>query len=326
MKSGLKTYFFISLKIIIISVIFVYGVSALAIFITDKANEQYLPHYIAQERGYSSPWYKNGLHIVDEGFIDDIEKIKKNNNSVVSIGSSMSRIPFRYEESSLPKDYNYYFLVCGNGCYRSDRIFTNMLKSENLLNKDLIVKYEISFSTFRRTEMTIAESSIDKWGAFSVDDDLEIRKNCVLLQPVFELNKLLLKIQNVGELYLTENNFCNNYFDYEAVAKSCGYEDYMYDYVTEDIKALADEAVCVVEISPLPEGLANTEYGKEFEKIVDDKLIPYLDNMNIDYLDLRKNFEESEFADGVHLSYNAGIEYTRILNEELGNIIEKRMK
>lgn len=235
----------------------------------------------------------------------------------------MSRIPFRYEEAELPDGYQYNFLVCGNGCHRSDRIFVNMLENDGQLNKNNIIKYEISFSTFRQTDMTIAESSIEKWGAYRVNDDLSVETGIIVKKPIYALNKLLLKIQNVGELYLTENNFCNNYFNYEAVANSCNMEEYMCQSVEKDICEIAEKANCIVEFSPLPQGLRKTAYGKQLQSYIDGQLIPFLNEEGIVYFDYRNDYEDDEFADGVHLSYNASIEYTKKLNEDLGKIIEE---
>lgn len=323
MRKGLKSYCLILAIVLVIATGILVGVSKLSIYITDCANKKYMPLYLEGEKGYSSPWYTNGLHIVDEGFIDELSDIKANKNNVISIGSSMSRISFRDEEAKLPDSYRYEFLVCGNGCHRSDRIFVNILENENLLNKENIIKYEISFSTFRQTDMTIAESSIEKWGAYKVNEDLSVAANSTLKLPIYELNKLLLKIQNVGELYLTENNFCNNYFNYDAVAKSCYMDEDMCKSVEKDICRIAQESNCVVEISPFPNGLAVTDYGKELQNYIDNELIPTLNDKGIPYFDYRNDYQDNEFADGVHLSYNASVEYTNRLNEDLAKIIEE---
>lgn len=322
MKKGKISYCIVGIIILFVAVVFIRLAAVISVAITNKANEKYMPMYINEERGYSSPWYKNGLHIVDEGFIDEIAKLKRTDKAVVALGSSMSRIPFNEDNAALADGYNYIFLVCGNGCYRSDRIFINLLNEEDLIDKDKIFKYEISFSTFRNTDMTIAESSIDKWGRYSVGDDLSVEKSTMLKAPLYELNKDLLRIQNVGELYFTENNFCNNYFNYEAVADSCNMEDYMKASVKDDLLFLSDKAKCVVELSPLPEGLLNTEYGKKLNTYIDDELIPFLDGEQIPYVDYRFDYDDSEFADGVHLSYNAGVSYTKKLNDDLNKIIE----
>lgn len=80
----------------------------------------------------------------------------------------------------------------------------------------------------------------------------------------------------------------------------------------------------VIELSPIPQGLLATDYGKEYNYYVDNELIPKLISNGIQYLDYRYRYEDSEFADGVHLGYNAGIDYTNELNKDLNNIINNK--
>lgn len=323
MKSGISKLCLIGLSVLLSAFIFIQIFAFLAVCITDKANEYYMPKFLSEEKGYSSPWYDNGLHIVDEGFIDQIKEMKDNQNRVIVLGSSLSRISFQESLEDLADDYKVFFCVCGNGCYRSDRVFLNILDTEKLIDKNSIVKYEMSFSTFRYTELTIAESSIDKWGKYIVKDDLSVKKCPTIYEPFTEINKSLIKIQNIGELFFTENNFCNNYFDYEAVAASCKMTDEMKADVFNDIERINDKAICLVELSPTPEGLKETEYGKQLSSFIDIELIPYMNKNNIPYVDYRNCFADEQFADGVHLSYNAGVEYTKMLNNDINMIIRK---
>lgn len=322
MMSTLKKYIVLSISILVIAIVLLFAVGKISTAILDKANDTYLIKYQNAEEGYSSPWYKDGLHIVDEGFINEMGRLRDSDKRVISIGSSVSRIGFMPDMKSLPNGYDYYFLVCGNGCHISDKIFVDMLNLEGYLNKASIIKYEISFSTFRDTPMTIAESSIEKWGKYSIKDGALVKNSDILL-PLYWLNVELLKPQNVGEYLFTENNFCNNYFDYDAVAATCYMDDDMKASVKEDILRIKAASNVLVELSALPKGLANTDYGKTLNDYIDNELLPFLDAEGIEYLDHRDSFEESEFADGVHLSYNAGRRYTQMLNEEMTDYIER---
>ncbi|MDD3412973.1 MAG: hypothetical protein PHY47_03135 [Lachnospiraceae bacterium] len=321
--------------IVLASSFFVFLAGKGAELITEKANDYYMPYYQSGEKGFSSPWYRNGLHIVDEGFINELTILKEHENNIITIGSSLSVISLRTDCINLDKDYQYVMLACGNGSWRSDRVLDSLAQSSKGYSKDDIVKFEVSFSTFRDMEKSITESTLDKWGEYSVNDNLQVKKNTVLITPVYNLNLELLKIQNAWELgqsYLDQisvkepkgiGNFKNNYFNYETVANSCNMDQEMIQSVENQILGLSKDANLVVELSYIPEGLTKTEFGKEFMEYIDEQLIPYLDVNQIPYFDYRDDFTEEEYADGVHLSYEASKKYTEQLNEDLNALINR---
>lgn len=307
-----------------------------AIAVTDAANEYYLSYYKEGVEGFVSPWYKDGLHIVDEEFIDELDQLKEHENNIITIGSSMSVIPLREEEVALEEDYRYLFLVCGNGSWRSDQIMDNLVRRADGYDASDIVKFEVSFSTFRDMEKSITETTLDKWGKYSVGRNLAVRENSLIERPVYWVNIQLLRIQNVWELFVSWleqirmpepkglGNFKNNYFNYEGVADSCNMTDAMKESVEKEILRLNQDSNLVVELSCLPAGLAATDFGEKLNAYIDGEMIPLLEQNGIPYLDYRRDYADEEFADGVHLSYEAACRYTRKLNDDLNEIIRKQ--
>lgn len=340
-KIHLLSYITIGIMVIAMAIAIIFVLGSISETILDKTNDYYQVMYINGERGFSAPWYEKGLHRVDEAFINTLNEgvkerktIAKNDinnaHTVFLIGSSVSSNAIDKETAN----NNYKTLVCGNGCYRSNRLLINLAELENIIKPDDIIKYEISFSTFRDTSYTITESVIDKWGKYRIKDDLTVIKNNALLAPIYAINIQLIKIQNVWELAMSFKeqkghpdrypepigigNFKNNYFDYDAVAESCHFDDTYAKYVKEDIDYLNSKYDTIVEFGPLPTGLLETDYGKILDGFIDEDLIPYLTENNICYRDVRYDFTDSEFTDGVHLSYEATKKYTRGLDEFIG--------
>ena len=116
-------------------------------------------------------------------------------------------------------------------------------------------------------------------------------------------------------------NFRNNYFNYDTVASNCSMDEDMKEHVMALIKRIDSEHELVVELSPLPPGLAETDYGKQFNEYVEGELLPKLSEMDIKVLDYREDYENEEFCDGVHLGYDAGVRYTKKLTEDLNGVI-----
>lgn len=313
-----------------------FGLTKLSICITNSLNDKYMTNYINGDSGFISPWYEDGLHIVDELFIEELDKIQPTKNVFV-IGSSVSSISIDKNLLTPANDYTYRFFVCGNGCYRSDIILDNLIRQNHEYTKDDIVKYELSFSTFRSTNKTITESVIDKWGAYKVNDDtLSVSKNTPILQPIYSVNKELITIQNSWELFdswrqqrkdpqpKAVGNFKNYYFNYDTIASLCYMDDNMKDAVEAQLLDLNDKTTLVVELAPTPKGLQDTDYGKQLNEYIDERLVPLLYENNISYIDLRNQFEDSEFGDGIHLGYNARIENSKIINDEINEIINNK--
>jgi hypothetical protein len=321
--------------IVLTSSFFVFLAGKGAEFFTEKANDYYMPYYQSGVRGFSSPWYKNGLHIVDEGFINELAILKEHENNIITIGSSLSIISLRTDCIKLDKDYQYVMLTCGNGSWRSDRILDSLVRNSEGYDKDDIVKFEVSFSTFRDMERSITESTLDKWGEYSAKKILQVKKNTMLEAPIYRLNIELLKIQNVWELgqsYLEQisveepkgiGNFKNNYFNYQSVADTCNINEEMIRSVENEILAISKDTNLVVELSYIPDGLTKTEFGEEFMNYIEEQLIPYLEAYHIPYFDYRNDFTEEEYADGVHLSYDASKKYTEQLNKDLNAMINR---
>ena len=333
----LGRYIFIVLAIGSIALFLLYMGGKGAIAITDAANDYYLPFYKQNVKGFVSPWYRNGLHIVDEEFVDELDQLKENEKNIIVIGSSMSVIPLREEEVDLRDGYQYLFLVCGNGSWRSDQIMDNLVRQAEGYDASDIVKFEISFSTFRDMEKSITETVLDKWGKYSVNKkNLSVKKNSFIERPLYWINLQLLRMQNVWELFMSGleqlrvpgikalGNFKNNYFNYESVAESCNMTQSMQESVEKEILKLNQDSNLVVELTCLPPGLAATDFGRELNRYIDTELIPLLEKNKIIYLDYRNDYRDDEFADGVHLSYDSACQYTRRLNEDMNELIGKR--
>lgn len=339
MKRQIAQYLGSVFAICLVAIGIILLLGSFSVKITDKLNSKYLADYKNDVQGVSSPWYKNGFHIVDESFISELDEIDNSSKNVITIGSSLSMIPFQQQEAELPDGYEYHFLICGNGSWKSDRILYNLIKADSGIKKDDIVKLELSYSTFRNPNTTITESILDKWGKYSVDkDSYEIVSNSRLLLPAYYINEQLIKIQNVWELgyscieqlsdetdsydnRIIPGNFRNNYFNYDSVAASCYIDDDMKSFMKEFIEEINSENKLIIEISPLPEGLCDTEYGSRFDEYVDDELIPFLNDSGIRYFDYRADYANEDYSDGVHLGYEAGVAYTKKMNEDLKNVI-----
>lgn len=356
----MKNYLISVSAILLTAILMILALSNDAEAVTEHLNTKYMQPFKERATGVSSPWYDDGFHIVDGRFIQELERIERDagKKRVISIGSSVSAINFNDEAAADP-DISYRFLTCGNGSYRSDEILYDLLKAENTLTEGDIVKLEVSFSTFRDTDLTITETMLDKWGAYSVvraDEgeaagDFYIKKKNALLNPVYALNKALIRIQSVWQLAadaigqlrhgssgegltaraeefgyhpngaydakIIPGNFRNNYYNPEAVADTLSISGEN-ERKTEDlIRKLKGDHKLIVEICPTPPGLLTTEFGKTYVSYLDEGLIPFLKAEGIDYLDYRNDFEKDDYADGVHLGYEAGVRYTTRLMEDL---------
>ena len=306
--------------------------------ITKKLNDYYMPHYVEKEKGITSPWYQNGLHVVDEGFIDEMQKMKENKNHIVVIGSSLSVISMRREYVALEDGFAYTFFVCGNGSWRSDRIMDSLIRKSNGYGPEDIVKFEMSFSTFRDMEHSITETALEKWGKYSVNEDLTVRENPVVGAPVYWMNLQLLKFQNLYELgqsyvslfgktdFMAVGNYRNSYTDYENTAKLSNMTEDMITSVETQLSELNEDTRLVVELSYMPQGLAETEFGKTYDRYIEERFIPFLEKNGISYVDYRNDYDDEEYADGVHLSYDASVRYTKKLNNDMNALIRGGIK
>lgn len=339
-KRSIINYILTGMMVIAVAVAIIFVLGNVSEKILDKLNNNYRIMFVEGEKGFSAPWYENGLHRVDEAFINTLAE---NNNSIAPnlnsrrtvfvLGSSVSSNAIDMETAR----NIYRTLVCGNGCYRSNRVLINLAEIENLIKSDDIVKYEVSFSTFRNSDYTITESIMDKWGKYSVREDLSVKKNPIIFAPVYAINVQLIKMQNVWELCMSlieqkrhpdrypepigVGNFKNYYFNYESVAELCHFDNAYAESVEEDIAYLNGKYNTIVELGPLPDGLSNTEYGKILNEYIDNELIPYLETNNYVYRDVRRSFDDSEYTDGVHLDYEATKKYTRELDEYIDGFV-----
>ena len=360
----MKRSIFVVAGILASAVLFIILAGRLSIYLTDHLNEKYMPLYMENATGVSSPWYDCGYHIVDGRFIEEMSRLKDEEKSVISVGSSVCVIPFHDEIANNNGSYTYHFLTCGNGCYRSDRILYQLLEEEDLIKADDIVKLELSFSTFREEPVTITETMLDKWGKYHVvsedenpDRGINIKMSPRLLTPFYALNTYLIRIQSVWDLamdytdQLTEGshgtglteraaqfgvqtngkyddriipgNFRNNYYNPDAVADTLDITDELKDDTEQLIKEINRDHNLIVEISPMPPNIDKTEFGILFREYVDERLIPYLDANGISYMDYRDDYKQSEYADGVHLGYDAGIRYTNRIMEDINEYAGK---
>jgi len=332
-KFNFKLYIEVGLIIAVACILTLSALTLFSIKLTDALNINYMEPYMNGEAGFISPWYEDGLHMVDEYFLEEVDNIQDSRNVIV-YGSSVSAISIDKQKLSPEDGYRYEFLVCGNGCHRSNRIMDNLVRTKHSYTKDDIVKYEISFSTFRSMDNSITETVINKWKKYSVDkESLEVTENTPLGAPLYLLNKNLIKIQNSWELFdswrkqigdpqpKAVGNFKNYYFTYTTVAADCCMEDYMQENVERQLQELNNDATLLVELAPTPPGLQATDYGVILNDYIDNRLIPMMEENNIRYTDLRNIFPDEKFGDGVHLGYEAKEEYTQIINDTVNDII-----
>ena len=278
---------------------------------------------------------------MDEGFIDSLQEMTSSKNdtgNIIAIGSSLTAMEFDAEKQKerLRDNYDMYVFASGSGSWRTNIVLDNLIRTEYEYSDKDIVKLEVSYSTFRNADnMTIAESTIEKWGKYRVGEDLSVKKNTSLLAPVYALNVELMRIQNVAEIvgsYLSKKdmsagigpaNYRNNYFNHESVAENFAVTDERVEMIEAQILQLANDTNVVVEFSPMAPGLKKTDSGREYTNCVKKVLKPFLKKNKIKYLDYRGNYSENEFIDGAHLSYDASIRYTLKLDHDLNKIIDE---
>ena len=336
----IRNYFGYIAVILLLSNGILFLMGRFAIAFTENCDKHYYDYYKKNYKGYISPWYTNGLHIVDEGFIDSLDSMVSSTNdtgNIIAIGSSLTAMEFDPEKQKerLKDHYDMYVFASGSGSWRTNIVLDNLIRTEyDYTDKD-IVKLEVSYSTFRNAdEMTIAESTIEKWGKYHVNDDLSVRKNTWLLSPVYAMNVELMRMQNVSEIltsYFSKKdmdagvgpaNYRNNYFNHESVAETFATTEERIEMIESQILRLANDTNVVVEFSPIAPGLKKTERGREYTNCVKKVLKPFLKKNKIKYLDYRGNYREEEFIDGAHLSYDASIRYTLKLDHDLNKIID----
>ncbi len=318
---------------------FMYIASVGATAFTELCDTHYYSAYKKDNRGYIAPWYTNGLHIVDEGFINSMDRLEHDTDipgHVFVIGSSLSAMEYDPVKQHLRNNYGMYMFASGSGSWRTNIILDNLIRTKwEYTDKD-IVKLEVSYSTFRNADdETIAESSIEKWGKYHVTEDFQIEENTPLLQPLYDLNVNMIKVQNMWEIISTyfsptyrnakigPANYRNNYFNHEGTAEHIAVTEDKIESVTSQIKDLSSKTNVVIELSPIAPGLRDTESVSEYMKYVDEELKPWLKENKVPCLDYRELFPEKEFIDGAHLSYKASLRYTRRMNQDLNNMIRK---
>ena len=311
-----------------------------AMLFTDYTDAHYWQLYKENARGYISPWYNKGLHIVDEGFIEELSRIEKsdsestNTHNVIAIGSSLSAKEYDPEQIRLADGYDIYIFAAGGGSWRSNIVLDNLVRSVHPYTKSDIVKLEVSYSTFRDGEdKTTPEKVIGKWKAFCVADDLSVKRSPGAFGIIYNTSADLMRTDNVLGLVnsyfsaddraaeIGPGNYRNNYFDYQNVSESISVNAASAEKIEKQILGLDKDTHVIAELSPIPPGLQETKNGSEYMEYVDKELIPWLDENGIRYIDYRRDFDNSDFADGAHLNYKAAKIYTKKLIVNLNYII-----
>ncbi|MCR4744768.1 MAG: hypothetical protein K5894_06000 [Lachnospiraceae bacterium] len=336
-----RKYIIYVIAIIVVSGILLHFAGIASEAFTEVCDDHYYEYYKKDYKGYISPWYTDGLHVVDEGFIHSLQMLthsKNDTGNIIAIGSSLTAMEFDAEKQKerLRDSYDMYVFASGSGSWRTNLVLDNLIRTEYEYTDKDIVKLEVSYSTFRNADnLTIAEATIDKWGKYRVEDDFSVKKNTWLLAPVYAMNVDLMRIQNVAEIvtsYFNKTemdagigpaNYRNNYFNHESVAESFAVTDERIDLIESQILRLDNDTNLVVEFSPMAPGLKKTKNGKEYNTCVKKVLKPFLKEHRIKYLDYRGNYKETEFIDGAHLSYDASIRYTLKLDHDLNKIIDE---
>ncbi|SFK73402.1 hypothetical protein SAMN05216390_10345 [Lachnospiraceae bacterium KH1T2] len=336
-----KLYLKYLVIIFVFAAVWVWLLARLAVVITEITDDHYYKAFKENDKGYIAPWYTNGLHVVDEGFISELDRLtsdKNNSGNIIAIGSSLTALEFDpvKQKERLRDSYDMYIFASGGGSWRTNIILDNLVRKEYQYTKKDIVKVEVSYSTFRNaTTTTIAESTIDKWGKYRVTSEYGIEGNNPLLSPLYDLNVNLMRIQNVFELAVSyispvdraakigPGNYRNNYFNHENVAKAFSVTDDKIEKIETQLLQLDNETNVVVEFSPIAPGLAQTKSGKKYMKFIKKGMKPFLKKHGIKYLDYRGKYKEEDFIDGAHLSYDASIRYTLKLDHDLNEMIDK---
>ena len=335
------TYIKMTAVVIIMAVFWIFLASRGAVAITELCDDHYYEIFRTGAKGYIAPWYTNGLHVVDEGFISELDRLTSDKNksgNIIAIGSSLTALEFDpvKQKERLRDSYDMYIFVSGGGSWKTNIILDNLIRKNYKYTKKDIVKVEVSYSTFHHAAgTTIAESAIDKWGKYSVGKSFDIKENNKLLSPLYALNVDLMKIQNVWELLLSycsvderranmgPGNYRNNFFNHEGVAKSFAVTDDKVTRIESQLLQLANDTNVVVEFSPMAPGLKATDNGKEYNKFIKKHMKPFCKKHGIKYLDYRGKYPEEAFVDGAHLSYDASIRYTLKLDHDLNSIIDE---
>ena len=186
---------------------------------------------------------------------------------------------------------------------------------------------------------------------------LRIQRSPKIFDPLYALNTYLIRIQSVWDLsmdYLDQvpgnshgkgltqraaefgvrtngsyddliipGNFRNNYYNPEAVADTLDISEDIMNETEKIIKDIEQDNNLMIELSPMPPNLYDTEFGIKYRDYVDNRLIPFLTANDIDYVDYRDDYRQEEYADGVHLGYEAGIRYTEKIEEDINEYAGK---
>ena len=336
-KKYIHKYLFLLALIFIIACLWVILASEAASSVTEIFDKHYYRAYKEENKGYIAPWYTNGLHIVDEGFINELERLREDRDGtghVLAIGSSLCATEFDPLKQKLLGNYDLMVFASGSGSWRTNYIMDKLIRQEYSYRDKDIVKIEVSYSTFRNADnKTILESVLDKWGKYSVTEDLDVKRNSMLFSSIYWLNVQFLKIQNVLELLMSyispldrmaqigPGNYRNNFFNHEATAANFSITPERRKVVEEELMRISEDTNVIAEFSPIPEGLRETESGKAYMEYIDDSLIPLLEEKGIAYFDYRNSFSEKDFIDGAHLSYTASLRYTKRLDSDLNRVI-----
>ena len=327
--------------LIVLAAVWLVLAARASVAFTEMCDNHYYEIFKSGAKGYIAPWYTNGLHVVDEGFISELDRLTSDKNksgNVIAIGSSLTALEFDpvKQKERLRDSYDMYLFVSGGGSWKTNIILDNLIRKNYKYTDKDIVKVEVSYSTFRHAfGTTIAESAIDKWGKYSVGKSLDIKEENKLLTPVYDMNVNLMRIQNVWELMLSycspderragigPGNYRNNYFNHESVAESFSITDEKVSRIETQLLQLANDTNVVVEFSPMAPGLKATESGKEYNLFIKKHMKPFCKKHGIKYLDYRGRYPEEDFVDGAHLSYDASIRYTLKLDHDLNILIDK---
>ena len=76
----------------------------------------------------------------------------------------------------------------------------------------------------------------------------------------------------------------------------------------------------VIDLMFMHPDLQKSKAGLQFNAYVDTVLIPYLDELGIDFLDHRTLYLSSDFADSTHLNGKTRLKYTSLIQEELRSL------
>lgn len=318
-----RTYLIIITLIIALSLIFIQLLALGSKQYTASIDAQ----YAFKSQQPNSPYIVPG--VIGQGMgLDYLMTIPGHteDHNFILFGTSTAIVGPLKSELQLPEGFTFINASSGSATISGMIVMKNFLQKKNYqLTSQDIVKIDISPATFgaKKLDQEVITSALEYGGVFEVGDDMTVTSS--ILSPLYQnISWNARDIQKAGEYFYvnaTEHSFDSIYLtpemNFKGYHKLLNFSKEKKGLVENFITETAAETSLIVDIVYMHPQLQTAEAGILFNRYIDEELIPYLENNNIQYRDNRFLFSESDFVDGTHLNYQARERYTASINEDL---------